>query len=247
MRVGIFPMKVGHGILSSLSFIKRQKPRVFSMTEMDMGHATAIPAVKHVFGRLVRIFSKDLGGHSMEIPIVLRLCPWVKVLDYSLTKLSEDGGDKVGGMGNDRYLARLKLKVWRKVWVHYATHTNAGVQKTGAGEGVGKLLHNEASEARWKVYQVQMQKIEELVQKDVDDESIDVTTLGGDMNMLPIADGLTEYYSPHKMFERLGMAYQNTRVVYLAVHGARFTKIKIYPPGKNGWLSDHGGLMGWMK
>jgi hypothetical protein len=66
--------------------------------------------------------------------------------------------------------------------------------------------------------------------------------LQGDLNMLPVGAGLTEHYSPHMVFKRLGMRYVNARVVYIAAHGARIRKAVTYPAGKNGWMSDHGAL-----
>lgn len=243
IRFMVSPMKVGHGITSSLKFIKRQRPRVFSMTEMDLGKRTELGAVRSVFGDKASIFSKDKGGHSQEIPIVLRRVPWVRVVRFDLFKLTKDGGPKVGGMGNDRWLARLEFKKWRKTHVYYATHTNAGVQHVAGGPDEGKLLKSDVASARWLAYEDQMRQIELYLTRDIADPRIDVVSLGGDLNMLPIKDGLTEKHSPHQTFKRLKMEYVNTRVVYFATHGARIKSHKFFPPGRNGWLSDHGAIL----
>jgi hypothetical protein len=152
----------------------------------------------------------------------------------------------VGGMGNDRWLARLEYKTFRKTWVYYATHTNAGVQHVAQGPQFGKLLKTPNGNARWEVYKKQMAMIEQHMAIDIDDPDIDVVTIGGDLNMLPEADGVTEHYSPHQTFKRLGMTYVNTRVVYLASHGAEIHKSQVFPAGQHGWESDHAALKGWI-
>lgn len=243
IRFMVSPMKIGHGVTSSLRFIRRKRPRIFSLTEMDLGKRTEFGAVRRVFGKRARIFSKDKGGHSQEIPIVLRMVPWVRVRKFDLFKLSDDGGAKVGGMGNDRWLARLEVKIWRKVWVYYATHTNAGVQHVASGPGYGDLIKNDVGIARWHDYEDQMRRTEIYLARDIDDPDIDVVVLGGDLNMLPVGAGLREQHSPHQTFLRLNMRYVNTRVTYLAVHGAKIRSHAIFEPGKDGWLSDHGAIL----
>lgn len=241
-------MKVGHSLESSLRFIKARRPRVFSLTEMDMGRKTYLPLVHRVFGKLSRILSQDKGGHSQEIPWVLRLVPWFKVLSYDLIQLSEDGGNVVGGMGNDRWAGRLKVKVWRKIWVFWNTHLDAGVQHTAGGPDLGLLLKTEEGRLRWERYQQEITKLYTHVAIDIEDKDVDVVVLEGDMNMLPIADGVTDAHSPVRMFHKqLGMDFVNERVGYIFVHGAKIRKTRTYPPGKNGWGSDHAGMMSWIR
>jgi hypothetical protein len=248
VKVGLFPMKVGHRTEGSLRFIKAQKPRVFSLTEMDLGSTTYLPLVHRVLGRLSRIFSADKGGHSQEIPIVLRLAIWIKVVSYDLIQLSDDGGDAVGGMGNDRWAGRLKIKVWRKVWVLWATHLDAGVQHVAAGPDLGTLLKTEAGRLRWTRYQQEIQKLYNHVAIDIGDSNVDVVVVQGDLNMLPIADGVTDPHSPvHLFHKRLGMDFVNARVGYIFVHGAKIRKTRTYPPGQNGWGSDHAGILSWIR
>jgi hypothetical protein len=241
-------MKVGHGTKSSVEFIKRQRPRVFGLTEMDLGRSTALPVVRAVFGMLVRIFSLDRGGHSQEIPWVLRRAPWVRVMDFKLYQLSVDGPDKlVGGMGNDRWAARLQIKVWRKVWVLWLTHLDAGVQHTASGPQLGQLVRNPAGRARWDRYQKEITKLQKMVGADVSDRRVDVVVLEGDMNMLPIGDGVSSKFSPYQMFHKsLHMSYMNSRVGYIFVHGARIKKHKVFKPGAAGWESDHAGILAWV-
>jgi hypothetical protein len=207
-RVGLFPMKVGHDTKASARFIKRKRPRLFSLTEMDLGKTTALHIFAYVFGKSLGIYTKDKGGHSQEIPWCLRKVPWVRVLSFLLYQLSPDGGNAVGGMGNDRWAGRLELKIWR---------------------------------------QAEMTKLEALVKQDVDDPKIHVTVLQGDMNMLPTKDGVHEHYSPHQLYTRLEMRYENERVGYIGVHGGKITKYMVYPAGHNGWGSDHAGLMAWVR
>lgn len=246
MRLMSAPMKVGQGTESSLRFIRSKNPRVFALTEMDLGRTTALPVIHKVFGRFAKVYTRDFGGHSQEIPIVVRIAPWVRVHQFDLVKLSNDMGQSVGGMGNDRYLARLEFTVGRRRWVHFATHTNAGVQHVAPGPLFGTLLKNEDGKARWKVFQLQMAQIESHLRLAIDDHAIDVVTVSGDFNMLPAEAGLIEHYSPHRVFKRLGMIYSNTRVNYIAAHGAKIKRVQIFPPGRNGWQSDHSALLAWI-
>jgi endonuclease/exonuclease/phosphatase family metal-dependent hydrolase len=173
--------------------------------------------------------------------------PWVRVLSFLLYQLSPDGGNAVGGMGNDRWAGRLELKIWRKVWVFWCTHLDAGVQHVAPGSQLGELLKTAEGRRRWERYQAEMTKLEALVKQDVDDPKIHVTVLQGDMNMLPTKDGVHEHYSPHQLYTRLEMRYENERVGYIGVHGGKITKYMVYPAGHNGWGSDHAGLMAWVR
>lgn len=242
----IAPMKVGHGTRSSLEFIKRKRPRFFSLTEMDLGRNTAISVIRAVFGALVHIFTEDRGGHSQEIPGVFRRVPWARGYRFTLHQLSDDGGPAVGGMGNDRWLGELRVKVFTKTYAFFFTHVDAGVQHVAAGRQLGQLLQSAEGRKRWARYQIEMEKIETLVGRAIADTNTDVVILQGDLNMLPVGDGITEHYAPHQVYKRLRMQYVNSRVVYFGVHGAKIKKHAEFPPGHDGWMSDHGALMAWI-
>lgn len=234
MRVMVAPMKTDHGIYQSLRFLRSKRSRFYSLTEMDQGSSTSIPAIYKVFGRKgIRVFSKDIAEHSQECPIILRTAPWVKVKKFEVHRLSQDVGKL--GMGNDRWLAELWYTFFGKTYVLFATHTNAGVQ---AVNGSGHIIQG----TRWEAYKKQMDTIEKYVGKAIMDPSTSGVILQGDLNMMPFSDGRTNFHSPHQMFKRLHMHYRNTRVVYMAQWGMTFNRVHIYPPGANGWLSDHGAI-----
>ena len=235
MKIGMFPMKTGQGTRGCINFYKDKNNRLGSMTEMDNGTRTYIGLLKDILGPKWAVLTKDHGEHSQECPGSYRPAPWFKVVDFTVTKLSDDVPGK--GAGNDRWLSRLEYKLWRSAYVIYWTHLNAEVQRVLKD---GAIVHG----PRWDAYKVEIQKIETALSRDIADPKIKGVIFQGDVNMLPKGEGMTNPSSPYQMFKRLKMEWVNTRVIVQAVsHSMRFHRTTIFPPKENGWPSDHGAIL----
>lgn len=243
MRVMVAPMKVGQQTGQGLRFVKDKAPLVSSLTEMDAGRSNRwINMAKEVFGSGYRVYSKDIGVHSQECPVIIKRRPNVSVEAFQVWPISPDVGEV--GLGNDRYLAMLRFKCWRRTYVLFATHTNAGVQDV-----IGKPGHPPTFDIRdnqrWKVSIPAWAEIERKVGEAILDPRVSGVLLQGDFNIMPEGEGRTNPYSPHLVCQRLGMKYHNERVVWQCWWGLHPVKpFRVYPPGKGGWPSDHAAFLG---
>jgi len=87
-------------------------------------------------------------------------------------------------------------------------------------------------------------KIEAEAEKHLASKGVHGVFITGDLNVLPIGEGMTDPHSPHQMFRRLGMKYVNTRVVYLAYHGlAMVGQAHIIPAHSPRNSADHAWIL----
>jgi hypothetical protein len=209
MKVMAAPQKVGHDLGHSLGTIKASGAHVVGTTEMDLGKSDEVALARRVLGKGWGVFAEDKGGHSREIPILVHLLFWLKVISHKTIPLSPDVTGK--GAGNDRWLNILRIKVFRWVWIIMNLHTNAEVQR------VAKSPHTLIHGPRLIAYREGMKIFEHEVQKALDDPEVDgrVVVLG-DLNMLDVDEGAHWEFSPHQVFRRLGMHWISERVVYVA-------------------------------
>lgn len=207
MDVMAAPQKVGRGLRRSLASIKRSGAHVVGLTEMDLGDRDYLPVAQQVLGRMWKVLARDRGEHSREIPILVHLLPWIKIVSHVTVKLSDDIQGK--GAGNDRWLNILRIKVWGKLWIIMNIHTNAEVQR------VGHIPHDLVQGPRLDAYLKGMKKLERHIADALVEADGRVVTMG-DFNMLDADDGETWEWSPHQVFSRLGMTWISERVVYVA-------------------------------
>ena len=213
---------------------------------MDSGSTSNwIKLAKQVFGKTHLVLTKDIGAHIEEIPIILRKGPHVRVESFDVWPISPDVGEM--GTGNDRYLARLRFRYWLRTYVLLATHTNAAVQHVIGRPGhppTYEIFSNE----RWHVSIAAWDFIEEKAGEAIMDTKVSGVFLQGDFNIMPEGEGRTNPHSPHNVTKRLGMKYHNERVTWLCWWGMHPVQaITEFPPGHNGWPSDHAALLGRFK
>lgn len=236
MRVLVAPQHVGTGMAEAFQSVARRRPRVATFTELDLGPRSFVGQLQAALGKAYTVLSKDLGQHSEEIPVAVR----GKVLEFTLEPLSRNVAGP--GTGNDRWLARVVYRPFIRRHVLLHTHTNAVIQSHHTGE----MLDN----AREHVTVKAMQTFEERLSADLDDPRFGGrVSVTGDFNILPVGPG-TPYphatpweHGPQEMFQRLGMEWRNSRVIYYACGpGYRLKSCTVIPPHSAENPSDHGWL-----
>lgn len=244
MKILVAPQKVGTGMPKALATIARIRPRVAALTEMDLGKRSLIGQLRHALGKRYRVLAKDLGQHSQEIPIALRVGRFCRLVSYKLLPLSPDVGVK--GTGNDRWLAIVRWRLFGRAYVLLHTHVNAVIQNHDTkSPDFGEMLHNE----RVPVTADGMQILEDQAAKALADPKVDGRVIvTGDLNYLPVPRAKEWEHSPQAVFRRLGMKYENSRVVYLAWGpGLRLATAEIIAAHSATNPADHGWILGHLR
>jgi len=241
MRDIVAPQKVGVGLEKNLAHIRDEHPHGVALTELDLGKRDYIPVVRKVFRPQFEVIAPDKGQHSREIAVVVK----GKVLSNETIQISKDIGD--AGVGNDRWVNRVKYKRWGRTYVWLHTHVDAVIQDhEPRSKDFGKMLDN----ARTLVTAKAMETIEGLAREALRDPKVFAIKISGDFNYLPVGKGTTIpqvqpwEFSPQEMFRRLGMQWVNSRVVYYAwSKNLRKRRVKQVPPHSRTNLSDHGRIV----
>lgn len=242
MKIVCAPQKDGVGLVHNLRNLRAMRARVVGLTEMDAGARSETHLVRRIFGRRYKVLVRDIGGHSEEIPLAVKVGIFCRVLNFRLIRLSRDVGER--GVGNDRYLVVVEFRRFGKTYVVLHTHVDAVIQD----HHTGRMIQNE----RTVVTAIAMETIEEQARLAIFDPTVDGVWVMGDLNILPVGPG-TEFpdvtpwvHSPQAMFERLGMAWDNSRVVYMAWSKKlkRRGQIQIVPAHSHVDRADHGWLVG---
>jgi len=237
MRIMVAPQKVGVGLATNFATIRNHRPLVAGLTEMDLGERTFIPQMRQALGPSYTVVSDDVGVHSEEIPVAVRTGPLSKVVSSEVLQVSPNIGTK--GIGNDRYLAVVRFVHRGRTYTVMNSHTNAVIQNLHTKE----MFDN----ARVKATAKAMKTIEERAQEELADPNVTALWIMGDFNYLPVGDPDLEWtHSPPAMFDRLGMTWRNTRVIYLAWSPGvrRRGEVAVLPPHTALNASDHGWLSG---
>jgi endonuclease/exonuclease/phosphatase family metal-dependent hydrolase len=237
VKIMVAPQKVGVGLGINLATVKGHQPLVVGLTEMDLGHSSFVPMMTDTLGPAYTVVSDDVGVHSQEIPVAIRTGPFSAVTRSQVIPISPDVGTK--GVGNDRYLAVVRLSYRGRTYVVMHTHTDAVIQN----HRTLQMLDNE----RVDVTAAAMQTIEDRAAAVLADPTVTALWIMGDFNVLPVDDPAIEWvHSPQATFRRLGMQWRNSRVIYLAwskgVH--RRGDVQVIPPHTAENASDHGWLVG---
>lgn len=241
MKIMCAPQKVGVGLEQNLRTIRGRAPRAVGLTEMDLGKTSKTHLVRSVLGKRYKVLVRDIGAHSEEIPVAVKVGPFCRVLHFKLTALSPDVGDK--GTGNDRYLAETWFRRFRRTYVVLHTHTNAVVQNHDPkSPDYLAMLNN----VRVAPTAAAMQTIEEHAAAAIADPGVTAVWVMGDLNILPTPREKEWEHSPQAMFRRLGMQWENSRVVYLAwSKGVKPRgKVTTIPAHSKTNRADHGWLVG---
>lgn len=231
----IAPMKVGKETDQGLRFIKRQKADVAGTTEMDPGGHSLMPMMRMIFGLLYHIFTKDVGPHSEEIPLAKRRT-FGRKTKFFLHQISPNLEGP--GTGNDRYLAELWVRRRGRTLVFFLVHTNAVVQNHDPhSPNYGDFFDNE----RWEVSKDAWDFIANRIS--LAQAEADGIVFMGDVNVLPVGEGLTDAHSPYVILGKLGFRVDNERVTILASWRLRRAgALEVIPVGHPGWPSDHAAM-----
>jgi hypothetical protein len=235
MKVMAAPQKYNSDIGRSLRSIVQSGAHVVGLTEMDLGSTDKIRMIRRVLGTLWAVMAPDRGQHSREIPILVRLRAWIHVLDHKTIQLSHDVGSL--GVGNDRWLNIVWLRVWGRIWVVMNLHTNARVQRV---DGDFTLIHG----PRLSAYEDGMKIFDRELGRVMEDPRVGkrVVVLA-DFNMLDKGEGQSWEYSPHKILSRHGMHWVSERVIYASWgKGLKKTRKVVTPPNTALNPSDHARL-----
>lgn len=239
MKIMVAPQKVGTSTQNGRS-IRKVRPRVVGMTEMDNGlNDSLLIAMSAALGRLFQLFAQDLGKHSREVPLYVRISRFCKVVLYKTMPLSDNVG--TSGMGNDRWVNIIILKWFGTKWVIMETHLNAGIQSMKSGD----LLTSADAIQREKAY-IKSVSLLEVITRSYMDQYNGRVILMGDFNMIPKGDGLSWNFSPAALFRRLDMRWVNDRVIYMAWgKGLNMYRHKVIPAHSPQNASDHAWIVGW--
>jgi hypothetical protein len=244
MKVLVAPQKVGTGMPKALASIAHMRPRAAGLTEMDLGKTSKVGQLRKVLGDAYRVLAKDLGQHSQEIPVALRVGLFCRLLSYELLPLSPNVG--AAGTGNDRWLAVVRFRLFAWVYVLFHTHVNAVIQNHDPkSPHFGEILDNDRVDATAKAMQI----IEEQAAAALADPKVGGRVLvTGDLNYLPVMRSLEWEHSPQAMFRRLDMEWTNSRVIYLAWGpGLHLSTVNMIPAHSPDNPADHGWILGRLR
>jgi hypothetical protein len=241
VKILVAPQKVGTGMPKALASIAHMRPRVAGLTEMDLGKRSLVDQLRHALGKAYRVLAQDLGQHSQEIPVALRVGLFCRLVSYELLPLSPNVG--TAGTGNDRWLAIVRFRLLGWVYVVLHTHVNAVIQNHDPkSPHFGEMLDNDRVDATAQAMQI----IEDQAAAALADPKVGGRVLvTGDLNYLPVRRSLEWEHSPQAVFRRLGMEWTNSRVIYLAWGaGLHLSTVSMIPAHSPDNPSDHGWILG---
>jgi len=232
MRIMHAPSHVNQHVDSELESIYKINPLSVGRTEMDPGRTSNVPAMRRILHGY-SVHTANIGPHSQEVPIGLRMDDDVTDVHSHVTQLSQDLGK---GIGNDRYMTVVLFARKGSEYFHIQTHWNAGIQ----AKGTGAILNNDRVKAMEKAFHIMVHEASGLIAQGREG------FISGDFNYRrpPIAQ-LWDC-SPQKLYSTLGMHYHEEGIDYIGwTKGMRQSApVRVIARGTRINQSDHPWLVG---
>lgn len=233
-------LKQGHEVRACGRAIRKLKPFICTVTEMDVGDRDFKAQLQKGLGRKYLVLSQDRGGRSEENMIIFRKSRLYRVESVRHTRFSPDGGDPHGwdnerGAQVLRFRRKALRKSKRKRYGAVGTHWDAVIQNKD-----GYLIQGPRAT---RVAISQSPGTEDILDELLDEGRAVSCGMDGNWRVPSSAKARTAEpkWTPGYMFARMHMAIRNYRVDWLAFGGGWVPQSHVYvvKPGEQGNKADH--------